>query len=145
MEGECRPRTERSAPARRSVQVGWCRALPRAALAPDLLVELHPVATLGGVSPLLAPDLADPAEELVTVPSLGGQATLAAGLCPAHLHLLGHVLPFRPDARSGMGLPESLTPQIREQHNLFGPFRGVRPYSLWIRPGFPACRGPIDT
>src|SRR5438132_8552203 len=64
--------------------------LAGAALAPDTLVELNAVPALGRVAALLPADPADPAEELVPVALLGGEAALATGLSAGHLLLLGH-------------------------------------------------------
>src|SRR4029453_10797278 len=62
----------------------------RPALAPDLLVELDPVALLGRLAALLPPHPADLAEEVVAVALLGRLATLASGLGSAHLLRFRH-------------------------------------------------------
>src|SRR5437588_4636930 len=98
MGNECRSVVRR--PAVRAGLSAGCASLVGAALPPDLLVELHPVAALGGVATLLAADLPDPAEEFVAVAPFRGQPALPAGIGPAHLHLLGHILPFRPRSSS---------------------------------------------
>src|SRR5512132_1908760 len=62
----------------------------RSALAADLLLELDPVPRLGRLAALFAAHPADLPEAVVAVALLGGLATLATGLGPAHLRGVRH-------------------------------------------------------
>src|SRR5438874_404479 len=104
--------------------------LAGAALAADLLVELDAVAALRRIAALLAPDLADLAEELVAVAPLRGQPTLPTGLGPAHLHLLGHTrsLPLASVVR-GRSVAYPSIPRATQ------PFREIHSTSVTISRG----------
>src|SRR3954470_10660258 len=110
-------------------------ALAGAALSADLLVELPPVALLGGVAALLPADLADLAEEVRPVALLGRQTTFAPGLGSGHPLALATVVLGHVGTPPSIGRSRGTLPYLPQVPRKATPERGQN-----LRSGFHAAR-----